>query len=304
MDSITASSLGKVFDNRVRALDDLSLSIPAGTIFGFLGPNGSGKTTTIRLLNGILEPTAGSATVMGMDSVRDRERIRSRAGVMTESAALYENLTGIENLEFFGRLYDLEADKIRDRSKKMLEDFGLAEASNRRVRTYSTGMKKKLSLAACLLHEPQVLFLDEPTNGLDPEAARGVTDLIQELAKSRGVTVFLSTHQLRYFEDVCDLFGFLNKGRLAALGSLKTLLSDIEGSLLLRVRGTIKNASGYTKNTDGSYSRKIKDDDEASQLIASLIQDSARLFEARQEHYSLEDLYRLHIEKAREADHA
>src|SRR5262249_20407472 len=194
-----------------------------GEVFGVLGPNGAGKTTMVRLLNGVLAPSVGTCRVLGFDPATQGSEVRRRTGVLTESPALYERMTARENLRFFGTMYAVPDEKLSLRAATMLDAFGLAERADDKVGGFSKGMKQRLALARALLHEPEMLFLDEPTAALDPEAARRVTELIMEFSHQAGRTVFLCTHYLPEAQRLCDRVAVLNHGRLIALGTLAEL---------------------------------------------------------------------------------
>jgi ABC-2 type transport system ATP-binding protein len=210
---------------------------------------------------------------------------------MTENAGPYENLTAGQNLRFFGRLQDLPEAVISERGARLLDRFGLAAARDRKVKTYSSGMKKKISLAITLLHQPKVLFLDEPTANLDPEASRDVLNLIRQLAQEEKTTVFLCTHQLKYAEEICTLFGFLHRGRLLATGRLDELRRRQQASVTLRVRGSRLTESLGLVLENGWWSRAVAGDAEAAAIMAAISAAGGEIYEARQEQWSLEDLY-------------
>ncbi len=195
----------------VRALDGLSLEVPKGIVFGFLGPNGSGKTTTLRVLLGLLEPTEGAANVFGYDSRTHGHEIRKRTGALLEYTGLYERLSAVDNLEFYGRVWLMSAAERRDRIKELLERAGLWERRKERVGTWSRGMKQKLAVCRAILHRPSLLFLDEPTAGLDPIASAALRDEIAGLVSSEGLTVFLTTHNLTEAEKLCSMIGVINR---------------------------------------------------------------------------------------------
>lgn len=207
----------------VRAVDGLTLTVPKGIIFGFLGPNGSGKTTTIRLLLGLLEPTAGRAEVLGYDLARQADAVRSRSGALLEHDGLYERLSALDNLEFYGRIWRLPAQERRARIQELLTHFGLWERRKELAGTWSRGMKQKLAIARAMLHRPELLFLDEPTSGLDPIAAVALREDIRALASREGVTVFLTTHNLAEAEKLCGQVGVIRQGKLLAVGHPDTL---------------------------------------------------------------------------------
>ena len=175
---------------------------------------------------------------MGYDSVKDPEQIHAVSGVVTEHAQMYDNLTGLENLVFYGSLFGLDRDEARRRGTGFLQRLGLEEAQDRRLASYSTGMRQRLSLARALIHSPQVLFLDEPTSGLDPESAQNVNRLIQDLALKEGVTVFLCTHQLRYAQEICTRYGLIDKGVLLAAGTLEELRRAVSPRIRVRIKAS------------------------------------------------------------------
>jgi ABC-2 type transport system ATP-binding protein len=191
----------QVGSGTVTALSELSLEIQRGAIFAFLGPNGAGKTTTVRLLLGLLEPTAGGAHVLGHDVRTDAARIREKSGALLEHDGLYERLTALDNLEFYGRAWRLPRAERRQRARELLERFGLWERRMDAVNAWSRGMKRKLALGRALLHRPAVVFLDEPTAGLDPGSAAALRDDLAGLASGEGATIFLNTHNLAEAES-------------------------------------------------------------------------------------------------------
>lgn len=201
----------------VHALDQVTLEIPRGIIFGFLGPNGSGKTTTIRLLLGLLEPTSGHAEVLGYSTRTQASEIRQRTGALLEHCGLYERLSAADNLDLYGRFWRLSPDARRARTKELLTDLDLWDRRGELVAAWSRGMKQKLAIARALLHRPELVFLDEPTAGLDPIAAAALRDHLSRLATNEGVTVFLTTHNLAEAERLCALVGVVRAGRLLAV---------------------------------------------------------------------------------------
>jgi len=212
---ITAQGLTKRYDE-VTAVDGLSLDVADGTVYGFLGPNGAGKTTTIEMLTGLTVPTDGHAEVAGVP-VTDRDRLKAHIGYLPDEPPLYDAFTAREQLEYVAVLRSMDENSVEDRIVSLLERVGLAGDADRRIDTYSTGMRQKVGLVQSLLHRPDVLFLDEPTSGLDPRASRDVVDLIDDLADD-GTTVFLSTHVLPVVEELSDTIGVLKQGRLVAEG--------------------------------------------------------------------------------------
>lgn len=292
MDAITVRHIGKNFESGTRALSDVSFTIAQGEVFGFLGPNGSGKTTMVRLLNGILAPSEGTAEILGCDVATGAADIHRLCGVLTETAAPYERMTARENLLFFGQLHDLPDAETRRRADALLETMSLSAHADKKVKAFSTGMKKRLLLARALLHQPKVLFLDEPTNGLDPEAAADVTALLSELSARDGITIFLCTHQLKYAQDICTRYGFLQQGTLLATGTFDELLARQGGKTRLVVRGSgLPCPPGAERLPDGGVTVTVHSDDEAAMVLTAMLAAGGRIYEARQERWSLEELY-------------
>lgn len=207
------------------AVDALSLEVAAGELFGFLGPNGAGKTTTIKMLMGLIRPTSGDAALCGFDVVREPLRARAVAGYVPDQAALYDKLTGREMLGLVGDLFGVPRALQRSRVEPMLETFVLAGQGDDLIQTYSRGMRQKLALCAALIHDPRVLFLDEPTVGLDPAGARQLKDVLRRLC-AEGRTVFLSTHVLEVAELLCDRVGILNRGTLITVDSPRRVRAE------------------------------------------------------------------------------
>jgi sodium transport system ATP-binding protein len=222
---VEAQGLVKVFSSRrgvVRAVDGLSFDCRGGEIFGLLGPNGAGKTTTLRMLATILTPTEGSARIAGFDVGRQPAQVREHIGFLATETGLYDRFTARETLRFFGRITNLSAERIEERSNEIFEMLSMTSLADRRVGTFSTGERQKLSLARSILHDPPVLILDEPTFGLDVMAARTVVDTVR-LFREQGRTILLSTHIMSLAEKLCDRIGILFKGRLKALGTPQEL---------------------------------------------------------------------------------
>ncbi|MCD1294377.1 ABC transporter ATP-binding protein [Methanocella sp. CWC-04] len=215
--AIHTDALTRDFKN-IRAVNEVTLEVPSGIVFGFLGPNGSGKTTMIRLLLGLLEPSTGSAKVLGFDTMKQADEIRARSGALLEFNGLYERLSAEDNLEFYGKVWKMPAQERKERIKELLTHMNLWDRRGEKVGNWSRGMKQKLAVSRAMLHRPSLLFLDEPTAGLDPIAASGLRDDLDRLVKSEGVTVFLTTHNLVEAERLCKKVGVINKGKLIAVG--------------------------------------------------------------------------------------
>ncbi|MEV4419076.1 ABC transporter ATP-binding protein [Patulibacter sp. NPDC049589] len=220
---VVVSDLAKHYGD-VRAVDGISFEAHPGEVFGLLGHNGAGKTTTIRMLTGRTPPSSGSATVGGHDIVREREAARGLLNLVFEDQNLYERLTGRDNLKLFADLYGAPA----ERTDELLERVGIASAAGRKVKTYSTGMKQRLVLARGLVNDPQVLFLDEPTRGLDPMSARNLRTIVRELSAS-GTTIVLTTHDMVEADELCHRVAFLSEGRIVALDTPRELKLHVGG---------------------------------------------------------------------------
>jgi ABC-2 type transport system ATP-binding protein len=229
----------------VQALKGVDLEVQKGTVLGLLGPNGAGKTTAVRILTTLLAPTGGRAEVDGLDVVRDAEELRFRIGLAGQSAAVDENLTGLENLELVGRLYHLPKSEARRRGGEVLERFGLSEAAGRSAKTYSGGMRRRLDLAASLVGRPDILFLDEPTTGLDPRSRIDVWDFVREL-QADGTTLLLTTQYLDEADVLADRIAVIDVGTVIAEGTSDELKARIGGEVLeLHVadRANLKNVA-------------------------------------------------------------
>ena len=231
MPAITAEGLTKIYKTRkseVHALDGLDLEVEEGTVLGLLGPNGAGKTTTVRILATLLKPDSGRASVLGHDVVRDAQALRREIGLSGQYAAVDENLTGSENLWMFGRLYQMPSSTARQRAVELLDQFDLHEAGDRVVKTYSGGMRRRLDLAAALIGRPRLLFLDEPTTGLDPRGRMGMWDVIRSLVRD-GTTLLLTTQYLEEADALADLIAVVDHGKIIARGTADELKMQVGG---------------------------------------------------------------------------
>jgi ABC-2 type transport system ATP-binding protein len=236
---IEVESLSKHFGD-LKAVNEISFNVPKGEIFGFLGPNGAGKSTTIRMLCTLARPTSGSAKVAGHDIIREPDEVRRSIGLVAEKLILYDRLTAMENLWFFGRINHMQKEDIRTRGEEWLKRLGMFEWRNKLGGTFSTGMKQRVNIARALLTHPRVMFLDEPTLGLDPQTTRAIRQFIKELAEA-GITVVLTTHEMAEAEALCDRISIIDHGNIVALdtdANLKKMLSGDEGVVLdLEVEG-------------------------------------------------------------------
>lgn len=299
---IETQGLSRHFGQKA-AVREIDLQITRGEVFGFLGPNGAGKTTTVRLLNGVLASTGGWARVLGMDPIQEGSQVRRRTGVLTETPALYEQLTALENLNLFGALYDVDPATLSSRSGDLLKLMGLEGRQNDRVGGYSKGMKQRLAIARALLHAPDMLFLDEPTSGLDPAAARQVTEMIERLSEQEGRTIFLCTHNLVEAQRLCDRVGVITAGQLIAVGTPAELARqlwrdtwvDIEltaptdSSILV----TLRSQPGVVEvHVNGSLlTLHLADGDQIPGIVSALVYANARVMRVVPKEHTLEDIY-------------
>ena len=284
-----------------RAVDGLTLRVPSGQVFGFLGPNGSGKTTTIRLLLGLLEPTTGTARVLGHDTRQAGQAIRERAGALLEHTGLYERLSAEDNLDFFGRVWHLPAAERAARIRELLTHVGLYDRRRETVGAWSRGMKQKLAVARALLHRPRLVFLDEPTAGLDPVAAAALREDLGALAAREGVTVFLTTHNLAEAEKLCRQVAVIRQGKLLALGhpdelrtrggrpELVVVGRGFEAPVLAAVRARPEVAQAEVEN--GRLTITLKQAGETAGLLSALVAAGAQVEEVRKGSASLEEAF-------------
>jgi ABC-2 type transport system ATP-binding protein len=236
--SVIAEHLVKTYRNgEVKALDDLSLDVEEGTVLGVLGPNGAGKTTTVRILATLLKPDSGIATVAGIDVAKHPDKVRELIGLSGQYAAVDETLTGWDNLVMFGRLYHLGKTASIKRADELLERFSLTDSARRPIKTYSGGMRRRLDLAASLIVQPKVLFLDEPTTGLDPRGRQEMWEVIQELVKG-GVTLLLTTQYLEEADQLADEIAVIDHGKVIARGTSDALKKQVGGE---RLEITVEN---------------------------------------------------------------
>ena len=307
--AIRTSSLRRDF-GPIHAVDDVSLEIATGTVFGFLGPNGAGKTTTIRLLLGLLEPTGGRAEVLGFDTRAQADFIREKSGALLEYNGLYERMTAEDNLEFYGRVWHMSTADRRARIQALLTDMGLWERRQEAVGTWSRGMKQKLAVARTLLHRPALIFMDEPTAGLDPVAAAALRDDLSTLASREGVTMFLTTHNLAEAEKLCQQVGVINKGRLLAIGTLDELRAHNEAPRVeitgngfseailsnLRSRPEVRGVAVG----DGKLTIELRPGVPTAPLVRLLVTSGAEVEEVRKSKASLEELFLTLLEEEAE----
>ncbi len=292
MNAITMQQVSKAYTPKKRAVDSLNITLEKGEVFGFLGPNGAGKTTTVKLLNGMLLPTEGNLSVFGLDPGKTPEQLHALAGVVTEHAQMYQHLTGLENLVFYGTLFGLGTEESRKRALNLLEQLELSEAGDQKLAAYSTGMRQRLSLARALIHRPQILFLDEPTSGLDPESAQNVHTMIRRLAKDQGITVFLCTHQLRYAQEICTRYGLMDEGRLIAEGTLKSLCASVCPGITLKLKArNIPSHLPLRETKAMTYEADIRSEEEIPPLVRQIVEAGGEVYHVSAQLPTLEDIY-------------
>lgn len=235
---ISITSLSKSYGT-TKAVDNLNLSINEGEFFGFIGPNGAGKTTTIRMITGILKPDSGNITIAGLSKL-ERQKIASVLGVVPESRGFYDWMTAIEYLSFFANLYGIAKDHASEKITHLLSQVDLTDSKRKRIGAYSRGMKQRLGLARALINDPQILILDEPTLGLDPQGQEDIQHLLKELNRN-GVTIFYSSHLLHEVSNTCSLIAIINRGRLVAQGTVQELMRTTKSQTLTEVFLTLTN---------------------------------------------------------------
>jgi len=294
----------------VRAVDDLSLEVPSGIIFGFLGPNGAGKTTTINLLLGLLEPTSGRAEVLGFDTRTQADEVRTHTGAFLEHPGLYEQLSAEDNLEFYGRIWRMPVNERRARIKELLTHMGVWERRKERMGTWSKGMKQKLALARAMLHRPPLIFLDEPTAGLDVVAATTVRDDLEALTTREGVTVFLTTHNMAEAERLCEQVAVIRDGKLVAIGhpdelraraggpGLEILGRGFEDNLLNLLRAHPHVVAAEVLNEE-HLTIDLHEGMDAAPLVSLVVSAGVQVEEIRRRKASLEEVFLTLMEEER-----
>ncbi|HTX92009.1 MAG TPA: ABC transporter ATP-binding protein [Anaerolineales bacterium] len=297
---IRTEHLSRTF-GEVKAVDDLSLAVPAGIVFGFLGPNGAGKTTTIHLLLGLLEPTLGQAWVLGFDTRTQAGEIRAHCGALLEFSGLYERMTAEDNLDLYGRIYQMSSLDRKSRIKELLTHLDLWERRKEQVNKWSRGMKQKLAVARAIFHRPPLIFLDEPTAGFDPVAAAALRADLAALVAREGVTVFLNTHNLTEAEKLCAQVGVIRNGKLLMVGSPDELRtrkgsSHVEitgqgftGQILASLRARPEVAG--IEQQDGRLLIELRGEARTAPLVSLIVQSGAEVEEARRGESSLEDVF-------------
>jgi ABC-2 type transport system ATP-binding protein len=305
--AIEVQALVKTYPNNVRALDGLTFAVHAGTVFGLLGPNGAGKSTTVKVLNTLSRPDSGIARVVGLDVVRQPDAVRHSVGCVAQKSGVDVNATGRENLTLQGQFYGLRGAALKARVGLMLERFGLAAAADREARGYSGGMKRKLDIAMGLIHTPRVLFLDEPTTGLDPEARADLWTEISRLSASDGITVLLTTHYLEEADQLAHKLAIIDRGRVVAEGTPDSLKGELSGDAInvdlahavaeSRVRAALAGIPALREIAiEGTTvrARAEKGGTVVPGMITSLEAAGARVASVRVTRPSLDDVYLRH----------
>ena len=297
---IRTEHLSRTF-GEVKAVDDLSLDVPVGIVFGFLGPNGAGKTTTIHLLLGLLEPTQGHAWVLGFDTRTQADDIRTRSGALLEFAGLYERMTAEDNLDLYGRIYQMPTTERNARIKELLTHLDLWDRRKERVGKWSRGMKQKLAVARALFHHPPLIFLDEPTAGFDPVAAAALRTDLAALVAREGVTVFLTTHNLTEAEKLCAQVGVIRNGKLLMVGNPDELrMSKVNPHVEITGRGFTEQILASLRerpevaNVEQQNSRlliKLRGESEISPLVRMIVLSGGEVEEVCRGESSLEDVF-------------
>lgn len=292
MQAVRMEQLEKIYEGGKRALHNINITLRPGEVFGFLGPNGAGKTTAVKLINGMLAPTAGSCRVFDMDPAVKPEEVHRISGVVTEHAQMYDKLTGLQNLVFYGNVFGFSEAESRSRGLDLLEKLSLPDAKDRKLETYSTGMRQRLSLARAMMHRPRLLFLDEPTSGLDPESTKQVNLLIQRLAQEEGITIFLCTHQLRYAQEICSSYGLIDEGELLAAGSLDSLRNTVSAGITVRIEADrLPEGLAVRQDKGQHYEITVQKKEEIPQIVRRIVECGGNVSHVSAHSMSLEEIY-------------
>ncbi len=310
MFAIQTQNLNRSFGG-LKAVDDLTLEVPSGIVFGFIGPNGSGKTTTIRLLLGLLDPDSGKAIVLGFDTQKEPDQIRTRCGALLEYSGLYERLSAADNLDYYGRIWHMSRHEREARTQQLLSPLDLYDRRQEPISRWSRGMKQKLAVARTLMHHPSLVFLDEPTAGLDPVASAALRDDLETLARSEGVTIFLTTHNLADAEKLCGQVGVINHGQLLAVGSPEELRSRtsaprlyLTGKFPPQAIDRLK-ANALVKKMDLHNNRLVLDLTDlgrSHEIVTLMVQAEAQIDEVRKEKADLEEVFLSLVEEEKRGE--
>ena len=301
MGMVTVKNLKKVYGD-FTAVDGISFDIQEGEIFGFLGPNGAGKTSTINMLIGLSRPTGGMISINGIDGIKDIKKAQSIMGIVPDESNLYDEMDGFHNLCFCASLYGMGKKEREKRAQELLEQFSLKDAGNRPFKAYSKGMRRKLTIAAGIIHNPKILFLDEPTTGIDVESARQIRSLILDM-KERGTTVFLTTHYIEEAERICDRIAFIVNGKIVKTGTVNQLMENAGQEHIIRLR-LDDGASGIKNELQDNFPNfqiEVKDENTCfikspvkfalSPILQYLDGRGISVFEAKEIRPTLEDVF-------------
>ncbi|MGE4193840.1 MAG: ABC transporter ATP-binding protein [Pseudodesulfovibrio sp.] len=301
-EAIAVEGLSKRFEG-VQAVDGVSFAVERGELFGFLGPNGAGKTTTINMLTGLARPDSGNIRLCGVDCTQNPRVAQHLIGVVPDESNLYPELTGFENLCFCASLYGIRKDERRERAKGLLRDFDLVKAADRKFGGYSKGMKRKLTIAAGIIHRPDILFLDEPTTGIDVASGRQIRQLVADLHQA-GTTIFLTTHYIEEAERLCDRIAFIGAGRIVGVDSVEHLIQPLQGRHVLeitcqealteKVREVLSQAfPSLAISPPKQHSIRVESDSpvHVGPLVRRIEEQGFTVTEARRIRLSLEDVF-------------
>ena len=301
MEIIEVSNLSKSFDGFF-AVKDIGFFVRKGEVFGFLGPNGAGKTTTINMLTGLARPTSGQIKIAGHDGIKDIKRVQRIIGIVPDESNLYDDLSGYENLVFCSALYGIKKSDREEKAKSLLKQFGLDDTGKRPFKAFSKGMKRKLTIAAGIIHEPEILFLDEPTTGIDVESARQIRKLVKDL-NSKDTTIFLTTHYIEEAERLCGRIGFIVGGKIVKVESVDNLIREaqrehiVEFSLescdlpiLEELKSTFQDVL-IDKTNSGAVRIRSKDKIEIMPFMSFFSSREITVYEARIVRPSLEEVF-------------
>lgn len=305
---IQLQALTKQYDD-VTAVDHLTLTIEKGEIFGLLGPNGAGKSTTILMMLGLTEPSSGSVHVKGIDSTRYPIQVKQKVGYLPDDVGFYDDRTGLENLIFTAQLNKIPFKEAEDRALSLIKRVGLEQAGNKKVGTYSRGMRQRLGLADVLIKNPDIIILDEPTLGIDPEGVREFLALIKTLSRDEGLTVLLSSHHLHQVQQICDRVGLFVKGRLLAVGNVDELAKELfeKDPIIIKVKvengderlapilEEIDHVNGV-QHTKGTHYELHCDHDITGEIARVIVKENYELNEMTKKHYGLDEIYHRYFE--------
>ena len=301
MGIVDVANLKKSYGEIV-AVDDISFSIEKGEIFGFLGPNGAGKTSTINMMIGLSRPTSGQIIIDGIDAIKNIKKVQRIIGIVPDENNLYDEMNGFDNLCFCASLYGISIKEREKRAMELLEQFNLTKAGKRPFKTYSKGMKRKLTIAAGIIHNPKILFLDEPTTGIDIESARQIRELILDL-KKQGKTIFITTHYIEEAERICDRIAFIVNGKIVKIGTVTELMESVEREHKIRLQldRSIKDIKEELENNIENCRVEIPEENSClviskerialSPILQLLDSKGISVYEAKEIKPSLEDVF-------------